>query len=111
MADHRGGLVQRQLKQAGASESMIETASRLKVAWDVWLRTSRHVYTEMDLEALLQEVESACSNWLLAGGRLAGLRTLLSSMQQKDLMKVFSTLNNDLLFGAVLAAMVRRGAR
>lgn len=104
-------ILQRQLKQAGASESMIETASRLKVAWDVWLRTSRHVYTEMDLEALLQEVESACTNWLLAGGRLADLRTLLSSMQQKDLMKVFSTLNNDLLFGAVLAAMVRRGAR
>ena len=104
-------ILQRQLKQAGASDSMIETASRLKVAWDVWLRTNRHVYTEMDLEALLQEVESACTNWLLAGGRLADLRTLLSSMQQKDLMKVFSTLNDDLLFGAVLAAMVRRGAR
>jgi len=104
-------ILQRQLKQAGASDSMIETASRLKVAWDVWLRTNRHVYTEMDLEALLQEVESTCTNWLLAGGRLADLRALLSSMQQKDLMKVFSTLNDDLLFGAVLAAMVRRGAR
>jgi Cap4 dsDNA endonuclease len=104
-------ILQRQLKQAGASDSMLETASRLKVAWDVWLRTNRHVYTEMDLEALLQEVETACTNWLLAGGRLADLRTLLSSMQQKDLMKVFSTLNDDLLFGAVLAAMVRRGAR
>ena len=104
-------ILQRQLKQAGAGDSMIETASRLKVAWDVWLRTNRHVYTEMDLEALLQEVEAACTNWLLAGGRLADLRTLLSSMQQKDLMKVFSTLNDDLLFGAVLAAMVRRGAR
>ena len=104
-------ILQRQLKQAGASDSMLETASRLKVAWDVWLRTSRHVYTEMDLEALLQEVETACTNWLLAGGRLADLRTLLSKMQQKDLMRVFSTLNHDLLFGAVLAAMVRRGAR
>lgn len=104
-------ILQRQLKQAGASDSMIETASRLKVAWDVWLRTNRHVYTEMDLEALLQEVEAACTNWLLAGGRLADLRKLLSSVQQKDLMKVFSTLNDDLLFGAVLAAMVRRGAR
>ena len=104
-------ILQRQLKQAGASDSMIETASRLKVAWDVWLRTNRHVYTEMDLEALLQEVESACTNWLLAGGRLADLRALLSSMRKKALMKVFSTLNDDLLFGAVLAAMVRRGAR
>jgi len=104
-------ILQRQLKQAGASDSMLETASRLKVAWDVWLRTSRHVYTEMDLEALLQEVETACTNWLLAGGRLTDLRTLLSKMQKKDLMRVFSTLNRDLLFGAVLAAMVRRDAR
>lgn len=104
-------ILQRQLKQAGASDSMIETASRLKVAWDVWLRTNRHVYTEMDLEALLQEIDTACTSWLLAGGRLVDLRTLLLSMQQKDLMKVFSTLHDDLIFGAVLAAMVRRGAR
>ena len=104
-------ILQRQLKQAGASDSLIETASRLKVAWDVWLRTNRHVYTEMDLEALLQEVESVCMNWLLAGGRVVDLRMPLSSLQQKHLLKIFSTLDGDLLFGAVLAAMVRRGAR
>lgn len=104
-------ILQRQLKQAGASDSMVETASRLKVEWDVWLRISRHVYTEMALESLLQEVEATCSNWLLAGGRLADLQKLLSALFGQQWMNVFKTLNEDLLFGAVLAAMVRRGAR
>lgn len=104
-------ILQRQLKQAGASDSMVETASRLKVEWDVWLRTSRHVYTEMALESLLQEVETTCTNWLLAGGRLADLQKLLSTLFGQQWMAVFKTLSEDLLFGAVLAAMVRRGAR
>lgn len=104
-------ILQRQLKQAGATDSMVETASRLKVEWDIWLRTSRHVYTEMALESLLQEVETTCSNWLLAGGRLADLRKLLSALFGQQWMAEFKTLSEDLLFGAVLAAMVRRGAR
>jgi len=104
-------ILQRQLKQAGASDASIETASRQKVAWDVWLRTNRHVHTEMDLEALLQEIETACTNWLLAGGRLVDLRALLGQLLATDLLKGFNTLDNDLLFGGVMAAMVRRGAR
>lgn len=104
-------ILQRQLKQAGATDSMVETASRLKVEWDIWLRTSRHVYTEMALESLLQEIETTCSNWLLAGGRLADLRKLLSALFEQQWMTVFKTLSEDLLFGAVLSAMVRRGAR
>lgn len=104
-------ILQRQLKQAGATDSMVETASRLKVEWDIWLRTSRHIYTEMALESLLQEIETTCSNWLLAGGRLADLQKLLSALFGQQWMTVFKTLSEDLLFGAVLSAMVRRGAR
>lgn len=104
-------ILQRQLKQAGATDSMVETASRLKVEWDIWLRTSRHVYTEMALESLLQEIETTCSNWLLAGGRLADLQKLLSALSGQQWMAVFKSLSEDLLFGAVLSAMVRRGAR
>ena len=65
----------------------------------------------MALESLLQEVETTCSNWLLAGGRLADLQKLLSALFGQQWMNVFKTLSEDLLFGAVLAAMVRRGAR
>lgn len=104
-------ILQRQLKAAGASETAIETASRLKVEWDVWLRTNRHIFTEIALETLWQEIETACQNWLLAGGRLANLRQLLKGMMQQDWRREFPTLNEDMLFGAVMAAMVRRGAR
>jgi hypothetical protein len=104
-------ILQRQLKHAGASDVMIETASRMKVEWDIWLRNARHIYMEIDLEVLLQEVDIACSKWLLSGGRLADLRALMPDILCKDYMKVFSTVDANLLFGAVCAAMVRRGAR
>ncbi len=35
-------ILQRKLKEAGATESMIEAASRAKVTWDVWVRSARH---------------------------------------------------------------------
>lgn len=104
-------ILQRQLKLAGASEAAIETASRMKVEWDVWLRTNRHVFTEMALETLWQEVEDACKNWLMAGGRLADLRQLISDMRPQPWAKDFPSLTDDLLFGAVMSAIVRRGAR
>lgn len=104
-------ILQRQLKRAGASDSMVETASRLKVRWDLWLRSGRHNHTEIELETLLDAVDTACSKWLMAGGKLADLRKLLSSLLAKDWIKDFPTVDADLLFGAVCAAMVRRGAR
>jgi Cap4 dsDNA endonuclease len=104
-------ILQRQLKQAGASESLIETASRMKVDWDVWLRTGRHIYTEFNLEILFQEIETLCTNWLLSGGKLADIKSPLKKLLTKDSIKVFVTLTEELLFGAVLAEVVRRGSR
>lgn len=53
-------ILQRQLKTAGASENMVETASRAKVSWDVWLRTARHTFPEFDLELLLNDIDASC---------------------------------------------------
>jgi len=71
-------ILQRQLKAAGASERMIETASREKVSWDVWLRTARHTFPDFDLDVLLDAIDSKCKTWLLSGGKPEKLWRLIA---------------------------------
>ncbi|MDO8774950.1 MAG: dsDNA nuclease domain-containing protein [Burkholderiaceae bacterium] len=104
-------ILQRQLKAAGASEGMIETASREKVSWDVWLRTARHTFPDFDLDILLDDIDSKCRAWLLSGGRLADLRGLIEDMHNLSLSKRFSSLDTNLLFGGFCASIVRRATR
>jgi hypothetical protein len=104
-------ILHRQLKAAGASERMIETASREKVSWDVWLRTARHTFPDFDLDVLLEEIDSKCRAWLLGGGRLADLSGLIQEVHNSSLSKKFSSLDIDLLFGGFCASLVRRATR
>jgi hypothetical protein len=104
-------ILQRQLKAAGASEGLIETASREKVSWDVWLRTARHTFPDFELDVLLDDIDSKCKAWLLSGGRLADLRELIEAVHSSSLGKKFSSLNSNLLFGGFCASIVRRGTR
>lgn len=101
-------ILQRQLKAAGASEGMIETASREKVSWDVWLRTARHTFPDFDLDVLLDDIDSRCKAWLLSGGRLADLRRLIETVHNSSLGQRFSSLDASLLFGGFCASIVRR---
>jgi len=104
-------ILQRQLKAAGASERMIETASREKVSWDVWLRTARHTFPDFDLDVLLDAIDSKCKTWLLSGGRLADLSGLIDEVHSSSLGKKFPSLNPELLFGGFCASIVRRATR
>jgi len=104
-------ILQRQLKLAGAPDNLIETASRAKVSWDVWLRTARHTYPEFDLELLLNDIDSKCKAWLLSGGVLVDLRQKIDEILQSNFAQKFSSLNIDLLLGGFCAAIVRRASR
>lgn len=104
-------ILQRQLKDAGASDAMIELASRLKVKWDVWHRSARHIYMELDLQALLDDLDSICSRWQRSGGKVGDLRTLIKELADKPKLDVFKTIDDELLFGGVCAAIVRRATR
>ena len=104
-------VLQRQLKAAGATESMIETASRAKVSWDVWLRTARHTFADFDLDILLDDIDSKCKSWILSGGKFTDLRNLIEELQSSSLGMKFSSLDTDLLFGGFCASIVRRAAR
>lgn len=104
-------ILQRQLTEAGASEQMIELISRLKVKWDIWLRSARHIHTELDLQTLLDRIDTVCMNWLKSGGIIADLRGHISALAAQIDMARFPNLNEELIFGGVNAAMVRRATR
>lgn len=104
-------ILQRQLKAAGAPESMIETASRAKVSWDVWLRTARHTFPEFDLELLLDDIDAKCKAWILSGSALGDLRKQVEEVLKSDLAKKFPPLDIDLLLGGFCASIVRRASR
>lgn len=104
-------ILQRKLKEAGASDSMIETASQLKVAWDVWARSARHTFPDFTFNVLLDEIDKKCKTWLLSGGVFADLEQFMQGILDSNLGKKFSTLNTDLIFGGFCASIVRRATR
>lgn len=104
-------ILQRKLKEIGATDAMIETASRAKVSWDVWVRSSRHGSPDFTFNVLLEEIDSKCKAWLLAGGVLADLENFVQGILDSSIGKKFPTLSTDLVFGAFCAAVVRRSTR
>lgn len=104
-------ILQRKLKEAGTPEPMIEAASRAKVSWDVWMRNARHTFPDFTLNMLLEEIDKKCKAWLLGGGVLADLEKCIRDLLESPLGKQFPTLNIDLLFGSLCAAIVRRATR
>jgi Cap4 dsDNA endonuclease len=104
-------ILQRKLKEVGATDSMIETASRAKVSWDVWVRNARHASPEFTFDVLLEEIDSKCKLWLLAGGAFADLENFVQNILDSAIGKKFPTLSTDLVFGAFCAAVVRRSTR
>jgi Cap4 dsDNA endonuclease len=104
-------ILQRKLKEAGTSDAMIESASREKVSWDVWMRNARHTFPDFKLDLLLEEIDKKCRAWLLGGGALADLETCITELLDSPIGRQFPALDVDLLFGALCAAIVRRAAR
>lgn len=104
-------VLQRKLKEVGATEPMVEAASRAKVSWDVWLRNARHTFPDFTLNVLLDEIDKKCRAWLLAGGVFADLEDFVQQILDSSLGKKFVVLDTDLVFGGFCAAIVRRATR
>ncbi|WP_313034699.1 dsDNA nuclease domain-containing protein [Massilia alkalitolerans] len=103
-------ILHRVLRDAGATSAMIEYASAQKVAWDVWLRTSRHTYLPFDLEFLLQRIDDLCVTWQRNGSVMSDLQPLISSAVADPFVKKFN-LDEALIFGGIQAVLVRRATR
>lgn len=101
-------IIQRMLSEAGASPSMVEFSSGLKVQWDIWFRDKRHTLPEFDLNFLLEKL--AGINKLLVRGviDLEGLEGKIEELWSTVVAKGFgTTLSRELLLGGVFSAMVR----
>jgi hypothetical protein len=104
-------ILQRKFKEAGATEAMIETASRAKVSWDVWVRTARHTFPDLTFNLLLEEIDKNCKAWLLGGGAFVDIEVFIQGILNSVIGKKFASLDIDLVFGAFCAAIVRRATR
>lgn len=101
-------ILQRVLKEAGASASLIEFASAQKVAWDVWFRNARHIYNEFDLNFLLHKFDQVHHCWRTSGAMFGDLDGNVTKFLSDSSVLKFSGLSKELVFGGVMAALVRR---
>jgi len=104
-------ILQRKLSKAGASESIIETASRWKVDWDNWYRTYRHSYEGdiMFLQHALNEIYGRWSRGEVSFGGLKGEALKLMSDLGKGPLR--DILTAEMLIGGILAELVRSESR
>lgn len=102
-------IIQRKMRTAGASDSMIEYCSQQKVQWDIWLRTARHAIPEYDLAFLWEKIQAAQIKWIRQGGAFADLDEHIKTLHAEVSANKLHTLTEELLLGGILAAMVRRG--
>jgi hypothetical protein len=100
--------LQRRLSVAGANESMIEYAAQKKVDWDFWLRNSRHIYPEMDLNFLLQKISEIRRKWMRSGGEFSTLNTAIGDSMSSPAVQKIPSLTSELLLGAVMADWTRK---
>lgn len=100
-------ILHRKLKDAGASEDMIEYLCRQKVSWDEWLRTKRHIIPEFDANQMMASLHKAGTNWALSGGDLDKLFKIAESFPANSNPILQEGLNKDLILGGILSEVTR----
>jgi hypothetical protein len=99
-------IIQRLLIQGGASNQMIEYASKCKVNWDIWYREKRHNIPEFDLNFIMECISSIANQWSNNNKPLDELKNDITNLSH-ELNDVSKTLTNDLLLGGVFSVIVR----
>jgi hypothetical protein len=107
-AIRNASIIQRKLRQAAASEQIIEFCSKSKVEWDIWLRNKRHVLPEFDLNYLTDRLNAIKNEWVSGNTTFAGLQQLIEDLWLKLISRGSAdTLSRELLLGGVFAELVR----
>src|SRR5690606_30927739 len=87
-------IIERKMKEAGASLEMTEYATRQKVKWDIWLRNARHTIPEYDLNILLNRIQNAQSTWARQDGKLDSLLEIVAVLAADPKINRFNEVNN-----------------
>ncbi|HHU0028882.1 TPA: hypothetical protein ACT9M1_003039, partial [Legionella pneumophila] len=102
-------ILQRLLKRCNASETMIVSACKAKVAWDNWIRNNRHIIGESDYFVLESLVKDVVYNFSSSNLSLHEMVKSLAVIPNKLEGKIPSaiTLDTDLIFGLFWAIIVK----
>lgn len=100
-------ILHRKLKDAGASDEMIEYLCRQKVLWDEWLRTKRHIIPEFDANQMMASLHKAGNDWVLSGGDLDKLFKIAEFFPANSNPILQEGLNRDLILGGILSEVTR----
>ncbi|SDW81405.1 protein of unknown function [Lutibacter oricola] len=112
---HKGGdsqaiknasIIQRLLKQGGASDTMIEFASKCKVNWDIWYREKRHNIPEFDLNFIMENISLIAKEWSINNQSIFVIKEKVEGLNN-ELKKISNTLTVELLLGGVFSVIVR----
>jgi len=104
-------ILQRKLRGIDASGAVVDAASKWKVDWDNWSRTSRHTY-EKDLVFLQAKLNAIYGRW--ASGEIAfgsidkEISDILISLDGTPLKGLLTA---ELLLGGIMSELVRSEAR
>lgn len=103
-------IIQRTLKEAGASEQQIEYCSRCKTDWDLWYRKNRHIIGEPDLIHIVGKIRQLfiSSKDTQSSINISDLRNPVKDLKQalKDDDALYDLELNHLL-GGVFSELVR----
>lgn len=102
-------VIERLLKEAGASDSEVDFSTKCKIKWDQWLRNNRHFIPELDYLAIEREINETLDRLIFTHGNLflSCLRTfitdLYNSLEQKNLL---NSLDTETLAGSLFSRLV-----
>jgi len=100
-------ILSRKLKDAGASEEMIEFLCRQKVLWDEWLRNKRHIIPEFVANQLIASLHKSGREWVLSGGDLTSLFSKAESFPLSSNQTLQNELSKELILSGILSEVTR----
>ena len=102
-------VIERLLKEAGASDSEVDFSAKCKIKWDQWLRNNRHFISELDYLAIEREINETWDRLIFTHGNLflsclrICINELYNSLDQKNLL---NSLDKETLAGSLFSRLV-----
>lgn len=102
-------IIQRTLLSSGAGGEQVTYCSRCKIEWDKWLRTNRHILSELDINTITSQISVLLKNAKQGDSiNFSTLRQPIKSLiNELETQKVLFDLNENLILGGIFSELVR----
>jgi hypothetical protein len=107
LAVKNASIIQRTLRDGGASEPIIEYCARCKISWDEWFRNNRHVLPELDVMTIQFDLAKILRDTM--SERAISFSSLKEPIKEylNRIADDNYDLDEDAILGGVLAELVR----